>query len=108
MEHPKNASFVIDGGYLLQKIQGWPKGSTFKSICKLYKDYVLKCTVQMVLVPLWFDGGYDKPSTKDTTHLRRSKFRRGVVVHFTENMIFNMKKNEFLLNKVNKQHFLGK
>ena len=27
-------------------------------------------------------------------------------MHFTENMIFNMKKNEFLLNKVNKQHFL--
>ena len=24
-------------------------------------------------------------------------------MHFTENMIFNMKKNEFLLNKVNKQ-----
>ena len=41
-EHPKNASFVIDGGSSLQKIQGWPKGSTFKSICKPYKDYVLK------------------------------------------------------------------
>ena len=61
MEHPKNASFVIDGGSLLQKIQGWPKGSTFKSMCKLYKDYVHK-----------HYGGYDKPSTKDTTHLRRS------------------------------------
>ena len=24
-------------------------------------------------------------------------------MHFTENMIFNMKKNELLLNKVNKQ-----
>ena len=104
MGHPKNASFVIDGEFLLQKIQGWPKGSTFKLICKLYKDYVLKHYVAGTTVV--FDGGYDKPSTKDTTHLRRSKFRQGVVVHFTENMIFTMKKNEFLLNKVNKQHFL--
>ena len=104
MEHPKNASFVIDGGSLLQKIQGWPKGSSFKSICKLYKDYVLKHYGAGTAVV--FDGGYENPSTKDTTHLRRSKFKQGVVVHFTENMIFNMKKNEFLLNKVNKQHFL--
>ena len=101
MEHPKNASCVIDGGSLLQKIQGWPKGSTFKSICKLHKDYVLKHYGAGTTVA--FDGGYDKPSTKDTTHLRRTKFRQGVVVHFSENMIFNMKKNEFLLNKVNKQ-----
>ena len=70
MEHPKNASFVIDGESLLQKIQGWPKGSTFKSICKLYKDYVLKHGAGTTVV---FDGGYDKPSTKDTT-LRRTKF----------------------------------
>ena len=72
MEHPKNASFVIDGGSLLQKIQGWPKGSTFKSICKLYKDYVLKHYGAGTTVV--FDGGYDKPSKKDTTHLRRTKF----------------------------------
>ena len=41
MEHPKNASFVIGGGSLLQKIQGWPKGR-------------IMCSNIMVLVLLWF------------------------------------------------------
>ena len=53
-----------------------------------------------------FDGGYDKPSTKDSTHLRRTKFKRGRQVNFTESMTLKMKKDDFLLNKVNKQRFL--
>ena len=53
-----------------------------------------------------FDRYSGNASTKDITHLRRSKGKLGRPVLFTENTVFNMKKDEFLLNLKNKQCFL--
>ena len=101
---PDNVAYVLDGGYLLQKIQGWTKGKTFCNIIQLYIDYVKRYYGAGTVVV--FDGGYDKPSTKDSTHLRRTKFKKGKEVKFSKNMSLNMKKEDFLLNRRNKQHFL--
>ena len=101
---PSDTSYVLDGGCLLQKIQGWSKGQTFDSIFKLYTDYVARH--YGIGTAVVFDGGYNKSSTKDTTHLRRTKFKKGKEVQFSKSMTLNIKKDDFLLNKNNKQHFL--
>ena len=46
------------------------------------------------------------PSTKDITHIRRSKRKVGRAVHFQEQSILNMTKDEFLVNLDNRQRFL--
>ena len=53
-----------------------------------------------------FDGYDGKPSTKDTTHVRRTKGKKSISMHFTGKMKLNMKKNVFLTNLENKQLFL--
>ena len=53
-----------------------------------------------------YDGYDGKPSTKDTTHVRRTKGKQGIAVHFTGEMRLNMKKTDFLTNLDNKQRFL--
>ena len=72
---PENVRFVLDGGALLHRIP-WACGSTFGCILKSYTDFVAKNYGAAVIV---FDG-YEKFSTKDMTHRRRSK---GVSVSFT-------------------------
>ena len=44
--------------------------------------------------------------TQGTTHVRRTKGKQGIVVHFTGEMRLNMKKTDFLTNLDNKQRFL--
>ena len=99
---PKDISFVIDGGWLLYRVPNWRKGITFERICQLYKEYVILHYGRNTTVI--FDGGYECPSTKDTTHLRRSKGRKGKQVRFNKQMKLSMKE-DFLLNKSNKQRF---
>ena len=53
-----------------------------------------------------FDRYSGNVSTKDITLLCRSKGKLGRPVLFTENTVFNMKKDKFLLNLKNKQCFL--
>lgn len=53
-----------------------------------------------------FDG-YEGTSTKDMTHQRRAKGQAGITVTFTGDMQFTMKKDKFLANKSNKQHFIN-
>ena len=94
---------VLDGGSLLHKVN-WKKGMTYKEICKRYIDYVKKHYGQNCSVVFGRYSG--NASTKDITQLRRSKGKLGRPVLFTENTVFNMKKNEFLLNLNSKQCFL--
>ena len=95
---------VIDGDYLLHRIQNWPKGKTFSDISSMYVSYVNRNFGSNSIVVL--DGGYDKPLTKDSTHLRRTKFKKGKEVNFSANMKLSMKREDFLLNGKNKQAFL--
>eukprot|EP00794_Sanderia_malayensis_P002695 gene2695-3114_t len=94
---------VLDGGSLLRRIP-WPKRSTFLAICKVYIDFVTKKYTRAAVV---FDGYQAGPSTKDNTHLRRSKGKIGAEVHFKEDMVLRTSKDEFLSNGVNKQHFIN-
>ncbi len=40
------------------------------------------------------------------THKRRTKGKAGMTVTFTSDMQLTMKKDQFLANKINKQHFV--
>ena len=92
---------VFDGGSLIHRFQ-WKKGATFSDIVKMYVDYVLKFSKPTVV----FDGYRCGSSTKDATHLRRSKGAVGPKVLFSSNMSLKSKKENFLANTDNKQAFI--
>ena len=98
---PSVTTYVIDGGWLLPQIP-WSKGSKFKDICDDYLNFVIihyskQCTVV-------FDR-YPDFSTKDTTHMRRTKVKVGRSIKPALNNTLSVKKEDFLLNKNNKQDF---
>ena len=85
-------SCVVDGGSLLHRIP-WQKGSTYNSICQKYTDYVMQhCGRAFVM----FDGYDSGPSTKDNTHLRRTR-EHMTQVHLGSTTM-NVKKYMFLSN----------
>ena len=97
-----DTQYVLNGGALLLIIP-WNKGSTFSEIFKTYSDYVLNKYGEAIVV---FDG-YEVASTKDLTHMRRSKGKSGPIVSFTPNMKLSGTKDLFLSNKTNKQNFIS-
>ena len=100
---PDGTYYIIDGGALLQRIP-WIRGQTFESICQTYIKYILKHFGAKVIVV--FDG-YHGPSTKDTTHLRRSKGRKSSLFKVSLKNKLTVQKEIFLLNQHNKQGFLN-
>ena len=82
----------------------WKKGQTFKEICERYVEFVL--SNYGVDTKVVFDGYPLEPTTKDTTHFRRSKGKKGKLVKFLLNSKLSMSKDKFLLSKENKQAFL--
>jgi 5'-3' exonuclease len=96
-----NVVNVIDGGSLLHRIP-WSKGQTFSQICSKYVDHVKKRFQNPIIVM----DGYNGTSTKDITHIRRSKGIQTNTITFTENMPLRVKKETFLLNELNKQRFV--
>jgi hypothetical protein len=92
---------VIDGGYLLHRIP-WSKGQTFSQICSKYAHHIKKRFQNPIIVM----DGYIVTSTKDMTHIRRSKGIQTNTITFTENMLLRVKKETFLLNELNKQRFV--
>lgn len=91
---------VIDGGSLLHWIP-WSKGETFSQICSKYVDHVKRRFQNPIIVM----DGYIGTSTKDMTHMRRSKGIQTNTITFTENIPLRIKKETFLLNVSNKQGF---
>lgn len=59
---------MLDGGALLHRVI-WPKGKTYDEICNIYVEYVLPKYGRATVV---FDGYLDQPSTKDSTHEKRT------------------------------------
>ena len=53
-----------------------------------------------------FDG-YDSASTKDMTHQRRHKGKKGTKVSFTLDMNLTRSKDLFLAHSTNKQRFIA-
>lgn len=95
--------YVLDGGSLLHRIP-WSSGTTYIHICRQYTDYVTRKYGRAVIV---FDGYEEDLSTKDSAQQRRSCGRVGPTVEFTRDMVMKSKKDEFLSNKRNKQHFIN-
>ena len=60
--------YVLDGGSLMHRIK-WPKNFTYAQIASLYSDFVQSKYGDAIVI---LDGYNSKPSTKDTTHLRRA------------------------------------
>ena len=94
--------YVLDGGALLHRIP-WQLGDTYGKILQDYGNYVTKHYGQAVVV---FDGYEAGPSTKDSTHERRTGCEDRKVT-FNLYMKLQLKKDDFLSNKENKQRFLG-
>ena len=95
--------FVFDGGALIQRIP-WPRKETIDHICQLYVNYVTRRFSKATIV---FDGYPSGPTTKDNTHLRRTKGCCGPKVQFSGQTLISMKKVEFLSNPVNKQRLIN-
>ena len=68
-----------------------------------YADYVNKRFPGSVIV---FDG-YEEVSTKDTTHRRRSKGKKGKKISFNVEMSLCVTKDVFLTDTTNKQRFIA-
>ncbi|CAC5386694.1 unnamed protein product [Mytilus coruscus] len=73
-----NVVHVIDGGSLLYRIP-WIKGQTFSQISMKYIDHIRKRFSNPTIVM----DGYNSSSTKDITHLRRSKGAQSNTITFT-------------------------
>ncbi|XP_033725818.1 uncharacterized protein LOC117315643 [Pecten maximus] len=99
---PDDLLTVLDGGSLLQRIS-WNVGDSFANICQTYVQQVTMKYADSVVV---FDGYTSKLSTKDVTHIRRSNGATAQKVDFTKEMPCRMKKELFLSNIENKQHFI--
>ena len=99
-----NNLHLLDGGDLLSKLQ-WKHGETVQQICQHYVNYVSGNNGENAEV--LFDDYLDKPTAKDTTHLKLTKGKEGRLVKFALNCKMSMSKEKFLLNNVNKQEFLG-
>ena len=104
IDPPSDCQYVIDGGWLLQKI-GWSMDSSYACIAESYVKFVLKRYKASACVV--FDGYVSGPSTNDNAHLRRSKGTSSATVLFTENMLLKMKKEDFLRNADNKQRMIN-
>ena len=93
---------MLDGGTLLHRIT-WPHGfPTYQDICALYCDYLSRNFGPAIVV---FDG-YRIPSTKYTTHQRRTGGKVGTEDTFTGDMKLTMSKDVFLSNVADKHNFI--
>ena len=97
-----DVKYVLDGGAILHRVP-WPRGSTYESVSHLYVMYVTQKYGGAAIV---FDGYNDDPTTKDTTHLRRTGDCVCVTAHSASGMMIKSKKDEFLNNKANNQRFI--
>ena len=101
---PNNMQYVLDGGSLLHRLRGpWRKGSSFGEIVQAYVQFVDEHYPNSVVV---FDGYNSGPSTKDLTHLSRSKGLIGKTVHLKPDMKLQTTKEQFLVNVKNKELFI--
>ena len=98
---PKTVQYVVDGGALVHRVP-WTHQATFADILEAYSSYVVKKYGNAVIV---FDG-YRGASTKDMTHRRRTKGKKGPTVSVTKEMRLTVSKDSFLSDLQNKQHFV--
>ena len=98
---PKHVQYVVDGGALLHQVP-WLNGPAFANIMIRYTEYVIKKYGKAIIV---FDG-YSGASTKDMTHRRRAKGKKGPTVAFSLGICLTVTKENFLRDAFNKQRFI--
>ena len=98
---PDNVRYVLDGGALLHRIP-WSRGASYESILEIYSKYVATNYGKAVVV---FDG-YREFTTKDMTHKRCLKGKKGVSITFSLDMNLTVTKEAFLCDPKNKQRFI--
>nr|XP_018912069.1 PREDICTED: uncharacterized protein LOC109040547 [Bemisia tabaci] len=102
----KNATFVVDGGFLLHRCV-WPRNSTFLSICKSYVKYVKAhySADSMVI----FDGYPENAIERNTKHVERMQRERkkmSLDILFNESMVPTVSQEKFLANSKNKNRLI--
>lgn len=98
----QNATYVVDGGFLLHKVV-WQKPATFQQICEQYINYAKYFYGEDCVVV--FDGYNSKSfSTKDALQQLRSKNSQEISVKL-ENTIVTPQE-DFLRNNNNKQKLI--
>ena len=87
LQPPKLSSCILDGGARPQKVP-WLWGKTYDELCAVYVTYVERRYGKNVTIV--FDG-YETLSTKDVTHMHRSKLPEPTV-NLEQDMTCKMKK----------------
>ena len=75
----------------------WKKGETVQQICQHYVNYVNGNYGENAEVV--FDGYPDEPTTKDITHLKRTKAKKGRLVKFVMNSKMSTSKEKFFFKQ---------
>ena len=101
---PEDVQYVLDGGALLHRVP-WISGDTYTILCNRYIQYISARYGSPVTIV--FDGYTTQATTKDSAHQRHSKSHGSVPVHFTSDMVCTVKREDFLVNKENKQKFIN-
>ena len=101
----QDVKYILNGGDLLHKMGDWKKQMTYQNIAEQCVSYVNKhYGVDSVVV---FDGSPQKPTTKDCTHVQRTKYIGiGPDFQVSANAKLSVKKNVFLSNTRNKQNII--
>ena len=97
----EGVKYVLDGGALFAEN---PMGILKRRINKLVRHVLV--SLKRTLEEIVFDSYPDESSTKDQTHVKRAKTSYPVI-DFNEDMVLDIKKERFLINKKNKQKFLN-
>ncbi|CAC5377686.1 unnamed protein product [Mytilus coruscus] len=100
---PTETYFVFDGGSLIHRLP-WTKGATVDTICMTNVNYFNNHYKGAAVV---FDGYPSVPTTKDATHISRTKGIISPKVNFNNDTQIKTKKDEFLSNSENKQLFIN-
>ena len=90
---------ILDGGTLCHRLP-LSRGDTYGDICQQYVRYISKHYGTPFVV---FDGYLASPSTKDGVHRKRSVTYVGATVQVSRSMVFMGTREDFRLNKENKQ-----
>lgn len=97
------AWYVIDGGYLLHKVQ-METEKEFRQIVQSYVNYIIRhYGANRVLVV--FDG-YEALTIKSAERERRERYVNSPVINFNEMMKLKISQEKFLHNSKNKTKFI--
>ena len=102
-----NPYYIVDGGYMLHSVP-WPKADcTYKDVCNVYVDYVVRNRGGSSNCTVIFDGYDDTTySTKLAEQDRRAAKNMAATVVFSPDTVVKTKQTEFLSSRSNKARLI--